>query len=68
MPAQQSLGLDEEPPPASATEEPAQSGEQRPVRWSQRRAGHLASKHRHFVAEDHDLDRQFFAVAPNEPE
>ena len=32
MPAQQGLGLDEEPPPASATEEAAQSGEQRPVR------------------------------------
>jgi hypothetical protein len=61
MPAQQGLGPDEEPPPASATEESAQSGEQRPVTWSQRRAGHL-------VAEHHDVDRQFFAVTPEEPE
>lgn len=64
MPAQQGLGPDEEPPPASATEESAQSGD----RWSQRRAGHLAAKHRHLVAEHHDLDRQFFAVTPEEPE
>ena len=68
MPAQQGLGLDEEPPQASTAEEPTQSGEQRPVRWSQRRAGHLAAQHRHLVAEHDDLDRQFFVVTPEEPE
>jgi hypothetical protein len=67
MPAQKGLGLDEEPPPASAVKEPTQSGEQRSVRWSERRAGHLATQDGHLVAEHDDFDRQFFVGAPEEP-
>ena len=68
MPAEQGLGLDEEPPPAPAAKEPAQPGEQRPVAGSQRRAGHLAAEDRHLVAEHDDFDRQFVVVTPREPE
>jgi hypothetical protein len=31
MPAEQSIGLDEEPPPMSSAEEPTETGEQRPI-------------------------------------
>ena len=68
MPAEQRLGLDEEPVPATTAKEPTQSGEQCPVTWSQRRAGHLAAKHRHLVTEHDDFDRQFFVVTAEETE
>jgi len=58
-PAEQRLGMNEEPPQAPAAKKPTQSGEQSPVAGSQRRAGHLAAKHGHFVSEHDDLDCQF---------
>jgi hypothetical protein len=56
MPAQESLGLDEESPPMLSAEEPTQSGEQCPIRWLERRADHLATEECHFVAEHDDFD------------
>ena len=57
MPAKQGLRLDKEPPKARTTNDPAQSREQRPIPGPQRRARHLATEHRHLVAEHDDLDR-----------
>jgi len=60
--------LGEESSQPSATEESAQTGEQRPVTGTKLRAGHLAAEHRHLVAEHDDFGRQFIAVTPQEPE
>jgi hypothetical protein len=68
MPAEQGLGLNEEPARPSAPKDPAQSGEQRPVAGPQRRARHLAAEHRHLVAQHDHFDRQFVVVASHEPE
>jgi hypothetical protein len=68
MPTEQGLGLEEEPTRAPTGEESAQSGEQRPVRWSEHRAGHLATQDDDFVAEHDDLDGQFLAATQEEPE
>lgn len=68
MPAKQGLGLDEEPSQSPPPKEPTQAGEQRPVRRSERRARHLATKHSHLVAEHDDLNRKFAVVRAVESE
>ena len=68
MPAQQRLGLDEEPSLVPTAEEPTQPGKQRPVAGPQSRTGHLAAEHRYFVSEHDDFDRQVSVVTPDEPE
>jgi len=64
VPAQHSGGLDEEPAPASSREQPPQASEQCSVCRLQRRAMYLAPKHRNFVAQHDDLDREIRVLAP----
>lgn len=68
MPAQQGLGLDEEPSKVSAAEEAAEPGEQRPVGRLEGWAGHLTTEHGDLVAEHDNLDRQFVTITPGERE
>jgi len=58
MPAQQSLQLDEESPPASNRQQSAQSGEHCPIRWLQGRTRHLPTQDGNLVADNDDLDGQ----------
>ena len=53
---------------SAAVKEPAQPGEQRSIAGPQRRAGHLAAKDGDLVAKHDDLDGQFVAVTPQEPD
>ena len=55
MPAEQRLGLDEEPCLVTTAKEPARGGEQRPIAWPQRRASHPAAEHGHLVSEHDDI-------------
>src|SRR5271165_6892875 len=68
MPAKQGLGLDEEPPQPAAIKESTEAGEERPVRRSQRRVGHLPAEHHHLMAEHDDLNRQFAVLRKAESE
>src|SRR5271165_7231688 len=68
MPAKQGLGLDEEPPQPAAIKESTEAGEERPVRRSQRRVGHLPAEHHHLMAEHDDLNGQFAALRATESE
>ena len=54
--------------PAATTEQPTQSGKQRPVRRPKGGSGHLPTEDRNLVAEHDDLDRQLFVVVPGEAE
>jgi hypothetical protein len=62
------LGLNEEPAQALAAKAPTESGEQRPAARPQRGAGHLAAEHGHFMAEHHDLNREFAFLRAEELE
>jgi hypothetical protein len=55
MPAQQRLGLDQQPVPARARQQPGESGQHGPVGPVHPRAGHLAPKHLDLVAQDERL-------------
>lgn len=57
MPAEQRLGLDEQPFLSTRAKEPTQPGEYCPVPWPQRRAGHRSPEHGRFRAEHDDLSR-----------
>jgi len=63
VPAEQGLGLHEEPSPTPAVEQSAQPGEQGTIRGPQGRADDLTPKHCDLVAEHDDLDRQIVAIA-----
>ena len=67
-PAQQRLGLNEEQSKVSAAKDTAEPGEQCPVRMPEPWTAHLATEHGDLVTEHDDLDRQFVAIAPGEPE
>ena len=49
-----------------AVNESTQPGKQRPITWPQRRTGHLAAEHGHFVSEHDDLNREFAVVRATE--
>jgi len=67
-PAQQSVGLREEPSRTSTAKEPTQTSEQRSIGWSPGRASHLTTQDVNLVAEHDDLERQFFVVMPDQAE
>jgi hypothetical protein len=48
--------------------QPAEPGEERSIRWSQSRAGHLPSKDGHLVSKHNDLDGQIRVVGPLQAE
>lgn len=56
MPGQQRGRGDDPRATQPAREQPGQSGQDRPVRPSQARAGHLAAQYCGFVAQDEDFD------------
>jgi hypothetical protein len=56
MPGQQRGRGDDPMDTQLAREQPGQSGQDRPVRPSQARPGHLAAQYCDFVAQDEDLD------------
>jgi hypothetical protein len=64
MPAEQGLGLHEEPSSTPAAEQSSQPGEQGTIRGSQSRSDNLSAKHGTLVAEHDDLDRQLVPVSP----
>ncbi len=64
VPAQQGAGLNEEATTLRTGDQPPETGQNRPVRWPQCRTRHLASQHRHLVAEHDDLNGQISAVRP----
>ncbi len=66
MPAEQGLGLHEEPSPTAPIKQPTQSGEQGPIGRPEGRSDHLATEHGNLVSEHDDFDRQLVAVAPTE--
>jgi hypothetical protein len=68
IPAQQGVGFHEEPPPATTTEEPTQFREQRSIRWSRSRSGHVAAEDGNLVAEHDDLNCQITTVTPTQAE
>ena len=68
VPAEQALGLDEEPLTASTIKEPTQPSEHRSICGSQGRSGHLATEHGNLVAEHDDFDRKFLVVVSNQAE
>jgi hypothetical protein len=68
MPAEQCLGLDEQLSEVSTIEEPAEPGEQRPVRRTQRRARHMATEDCHLMTKHDDLDGEFTAFIAKESE
>jgi hypothetical protein len=64
MPAEQGVGLDEEPSPLRPGDQAAVAGKERSIRWTQSRAGHLPTKDDNLVSEHDDLDGQVAAVTP----
>ena len=56
MPGQQRGRGDDPMDTQLAREQPGQSGQDRPIRPSQARPGHLAAQYCHFVAQDENLD------------
>jgi hypothetical protein len=68
VPAEQALGLDEEPLTASTIKEPIQPSEQRSICGSQGRSGHLATEHGDLVEEHDDFDGQIFVVVSDQAE
>jgi hypothetical protein len=66
VPAEQSLGLDEEPSATAPIKEPAQPGEQCPIGRPEGRSDHLTTEHGNFVSEHDDFNRQLVAVAATE--
>jgi hypothetical protein len=64
MPAEQGVGLDEEPSEPCSRDQPAEAGKERSIRWTQRRADHLPTKDGNLVPEHDDLDGQIAAVTP----
>ena len=51
MPAEERIGLDEEPPAEPMAKEPTQSGEHRSVTGPQRWSGHLAPEQSYLMTE-----------------
>jgi hypothetical protein len=66
VPAEQGLGLDEEPSLLPAAKEPPQPSEEDPIRLSRCWSGHLATQNGHLVPEHDDFDCQFLVVTPKE--
>ena len=66
VPAQQGCRLDEEAPERLAGEQSCQSGQHRSICRLKRWSVHLASEHRHLVAQDHDLDGEVRISATDE--
>jgi hypothetical protein len=56
MPAKQRLRLDQERPPRSARQHPAQHGQQKPVARRELRPPHLPPQHRQLVPQHQDLE------------
>ena len=68
MPTEQSGGLDEESRELRSGDQAAEAGEERSIRGSQRRTGHLATENRHLVAEHDHFDGQIGVVGPLQEE
>ncbi len=69
VPAEQGLGLDEEPASVPTIEEATQPGEQSSIRRSQGRASHLATEDGHLVTKHDEFDRQLLIASPqHEPD
>jgi hypothetical protein len=66
VPAQQGFWSDEGASETPAREQSCQSRQHRPVRRLQRRSVDLASKDRHLVTQDHDLDGEIGVMAEDE--
>jgi hypothetical protein len=64
VPSEEGLRLDEEPTATTGCEESAEASEKSAVGWLQCRALHLSTKHRDFVPQHDDLDRQVGLLAP----
>jgi hypothetical protein len=68
VPAQQRLGLDEEPLARRSRQETSQTCEHGSIGWSERGPGDLSTKHGDLVAENDDLDGQISCVTPLQPQ
>ena len=66
-PAEQGLGLDEEPASATPRQQPTQPRKQCPIAWLKKRSGNLAAEHGHLVAKHHDLDGEFVTFRATQP-
>ena len=66
VPADQSLGLDEEPSATAPFKEPTQPGEQSSIRWAQGWAVHLATQDGALMTEHDYFARQILAVMSTE--
>jgi hypothetical protein len=66
VPAQQGVGLHEEPAQTPAVEQSAQPGEEGTIRRQQGRSDYLTAKHGDFVTKYDDLNSQFTVVASAE--
>ncbi len=63
VPAEQGLGLDEEPPTTPSIKEPTQPGQQGSIGRPEGRSDHLATERGNLVSQHHDFDGQLVAVA-----
>src|ERR1039458_1925801 len=63
VPAEQRLGLQEEPTSTSSVHESTQSGDKCSIGWTEHRSSDLPTKDCNLVAEHDDLDGQIVAVA-----
>ncbi len=68
VPAEQGLGLDEEPPATAPIKEPTQPGEQSPIGRPEGRSDHLATEHGNLMTEHDEFDGQILVVTPTEAE
>ena len=66
VPAEQSLGLDEEPSSTAPIKQPTQSGEQCSIGRPEGRSDHLTTEHGNLVSEHDDFNGQLVAVAATE--
>src|ERR1019366_1112754 len=66
VPAEQGLGLYEEPASAAPVEQSSEPGEQGNIRRSQSRSDDLTAKHGNLVAEHDDFDRQLVPISPTQ--
>jgi len=66
VPAEQSLGLEEEPSATAPVKQPTQAGEQCPVRRLEGRSDHLTTEHGNLMSEYDDFNGQLVAVAATE--
>ena len=66
MPAEQGLGLHQEPASTPAIKQPTQSGEQSSIGRPEGRSGHLATEYGNLVSEHDDFNGQLLVVAVTE--